>query len=313
MKHYFLREGNKYICKIFTTLPSKVQLIINGHIYEEFIEGISNWGTNHSISFPIPQSTNVYDFIIEYTPSITNGYNHLHLWRRNKKGQVKLLGTENYIIPSIQVITDVHSKKKEFKQQKIDTNLANLVVMLGDMAEGWKVLTKPYIKWYRKATKKINIPFIWVKGNHECRGPLATIIPSLYFNKQNFFTRIGENAYLFLDTGENDYNAGDKMRIGDLGDFNIYRRDNMWKAINKTAKNSLWINAEKRFIFSHIPPLNNAWDNMIEGVTPEELTSILKSMNITKIYSGHYHAYSDTINEISNVITFGTEYPNIVK
>jgi hypothetical protein len=108
------------------------------------------------------------------------------------------------------------------------------------------------------------VPFVYVRGNHDTRGPLARRLEE-YFPPRDgrFYSSFdhGPVHFLVLDSGEDK--PDDSPVYAGLADFDAYRREESeW--LKAEVRSGAYANAPFRIVIVHMPPFG-------QGYTPESL------------------------------------------
>ncbi len=205
---------------------------------------------------------------------------------------------------SVVAMSDVHDHTDQLKNllQLGDHASCDAIFYVGDILsnsyeKNWAF--KSYIDASTEMFAK-NKPFIFVRGNHETRGPVARMLPSYTprTNGEIYGTQqIGNTFFVFLDTGEDKPN--DHREYFGLVDFDAYRsRQAKWLA--KVVETPEYKQAACRIVFSHFPlseveQYNKALpDGQSHGMkdASEKFLGILNGANVDLMISGHTHRFA---------------------
>jgi predicted phosphodiesterase len=132
-----------------------------------------------------------------------------------------------------------------------------------------------------------NIPFLYVRGNHETRGKFAREFSS-YFDQVGYtsFT-LGPVRFVILDTGEDKKDT--HPVYADIVDFDQYRIEQAaW--LEEEIQKKEFKNAPFRIVMMHIPP---RYSGDAHGAThcTELFEPLLNKGKVDLVLSGHTHQY----------------------
>jgi predicted phosphodiesterase len=135
-----------------------------------------------------------------------------------------------------------------------------------------------------------NIPFYFVRGNHETRGKFARNIHYYFSNptgKQYYDFVYGSVHFTVLDTGEDK--PDDTDVYADIVDFDSYRAEQLaW--FKKVALSQEYKNAKFRVVLMHIPIYYSGdWHGTMH--LRELFSSVFNQEEIDMCISGHTHKY----------------------
>ena len=129
-------------------------------------------------------------------------------------------------------------------------------------------------------------PFVYIRGNHDTRGPLARRLENYFPPREGrFFSAFdhGPVRFIVLDSGEDK--PDDSPVYAGLADFDRYRLlEAEW--LKAEVKSEAFVRSAFRVVLVHMPPFGT-------GTTPESLARIwgpiLNEAGIDVVLSGHYH------------------------
>ena len=167
----------------------------------------------------------------------------------------------------------------------------DLLFYNGDMADYFysheqvcELLINPSVSHFAR-----NIPFVWVRGNHECRGIWARHLINYIDtpNDQFYYSfDFGPVHFIVLDTGENHFDWEDML--GAIGRFEPYRTEQAeW--LKQQYQTDSHKNAKYRIVICHIP-FYITYDNNED--IEQTFGQILNEGNIDLMLCGHRHVYS---------------------
>ncbi len=215
--------------------------------------------------------------------------------RNNPAGNVVERGPFTFTMPapdasfSFVAFTDLHSNLELFRKLAAHTQAADVdfVTVVGDVVsylvtEGNTV--RDVLDPFTKLTAS-SVPFTWVRGNHETRGPFAhrmddyVAMPDGHFYYA--FTR-GPVFFIVLDSGEDK--PDDHPEYAGLADFDAYRAaEEKW--LKRTLASPECKSAHYRVVLVHDPPTGT-------GYTSEKVRNWAPMMNeagVNLLIAGHLH------------------------
>lgn len=215
---------------------------------------------------------------------------------------------------SVVAMSDVHDHTDQMREllKQGDYASCDAVFFVGDMLSNsfekdWAF--KSYIDASTEMFAKSK-PFIFVRGNHETRGPVARMISSYTprTNGEIYGTQtIGNTFFVFLDTGEDKPN--DHREYFGLTDFDAYRNKQA-KWLEKVVETPEYKQAACRIVFSHFPisELEQYNEKLPDGQShgmkdaSAKMLGILNKANVDLMVSGHMHrfAYHEPVPGIRN-------------
>jgi len=136
------------------------------------------------------------------------------------------------------------------------------------------------------------IPFVWVRGNHETRGKFARMLPR-YIDSPNqhyyFSFDHGPVHFTVLDAGEDK--ADSVAPYGGLVDFDAYRLEQAeWLA--SEIKSEAFRRAPFRIGLCHMPfpqPVDEKWHGMKDAMV--KFGPYFNQGKVDVLFSGHQHRY----------------------
>ncbi|MCP4725805.1 MAG: metallophosphoesterase family protein [bacterium] len=137
----------------------------------------------------------------------------------------------------------------------------------------------------------MNIPLIYIRGNHETRGSAARELKQ-YFSypedKYYFSFDHGSVRFIVLDSGEDK--ADDHPVYAGLADFDKYRSEQAeW--LKREMESESFKDAEFRIAIFHMPPYSDRPNHGMKQIT-EEWGPILNKGNIDLVINGHTHRFA---------------------
>jgi predicted phosphodiesterase len=138
-----------------------------------------------------------------------------------------------------------------------------------------------------------NLPFIYIRGNHDTRGALARHLHE-YFPPRNgryyYAFDHGPVHFVILDSGEDK--PDDSPVYAGLADFDRYREAQAeW--LRQEIRTEAFTNAAFRIFLIHMPPYGGGKGTLAHGV--DHLTKLwgplLNEGGADLVLSGHYHRF----------------------
>lgn len=133
-------------------------------------------------------------------------------------------------------------------------------------------------------------PFVFVRGNHEARGPESRILERYVDtpNGEYFYTFTwGNTCFLVVDCGEDKDDS--HPAYGGLSNFDSYRSEEaLW--IKKVVASKEWRRAEHRIVCSHMPLTlddGQKWHGPLD--LSQKLIPILNEAKVDLVIAGHIH------------------------
>ncbi len=196
---------------------------------------------------------------------------------------------------SFGVVTDLHERAPMLDTllQIIPTDSLDMMFFSGDM-----------LNWIGSEDRILNgflnvcvdhfakeKPFIFIRGNHETRGPNARKLFSYFPHSSGEYYHSfsqGNVRFIVLDSGE-DKPDSHPVYAG-LVDFDQYRAEQaIW--LNKEVQSEKFKNAQYRIVLFHIPPFTGSSRHGSNDIT-EKWGDILNNANIDIVISGHHHRFA---------------------
>lgn len=143
-------------------------------------------------------------------------------------------------------------------------------------------MIQPCVDYFAK-----NLPFLYVRGNHETRGKFARNFPDYFNHVANMAFTLGPVRFVILDTGED---KEDQHPVyADLVDFDFYREQQaIWLA--KEIEKKEFKKAAFRIVLMHIPPRYSG-----DGHGATHCTQLFEPLmnrgKVDLVLSGHTHTY----------------------
>ncbi|MFB3828720.1 MAG: metallophosphoesterase [Bryobacteraceae bacterium] len=143
-------------------------------------------------------------------------------------------------------------------------------------------------------------PFLWVRGNHETRGPFARQLPAYLHLPDSRYYRgfdYGGVRFTILDTGEDKID--EHPEYGGLADFFRYRREQAeW--LKAEVASAAFRSARYRIVVCHMPFSGAARQSGGSGSAPSPFQGMadgyrnfgatLEQANVDLMISGHLHS-----------------------
>jgi Icc-related predicted phosphoesterase len=190
---------------------------------------------------------------------------------------------------SFVAFSDIHNNLDLFQKLAAHTQAANadFVAVVGDMV-GHLVTERITVRDVLDPLTRLTAsskPFVWVRGNHETRGPFAYRMPEYVATPEDrfyyTFTR-GPVFFIVLDSGEDK--PDDHEEYAGLTDFDAYRAEE-GKWLRGVLASEECAAAEYRVVLVHDPPTGS-------GYTSEQIRGWAPMMNeagVDLLIGGHLH------------------------
>jgi hypothetical protein len=162
------------------------------------------------------------------------------------------------------VVNDIHenSERLDTLLQPVDWDKIDLVFLNGDSLNHIEEENQIFsgfldtcVEWFAK-----EIPFVFIRGNHETRGKFARNLNRYVTTPENrfyFSFNHGPVHFIVLDTGEDKPDA--HPVYAGLADFDAYR-DQQAEWLNENIKSDGFKKAVFKIVLCHIPPFGgNDW------------------------------------------------------
>lgn len=187
---------------------------------------------------------------------------------------------------TLMAFCDIHEEVDRYDrmQSQLDWDGVDLAVFMGDLLNHVDTPRQIAEGVLSLSTGDLDIPRVWVRGNHETRGALARGLDSEFLPEggQWYFTfSIGDTFFIVLDSGE-DKPDGHEEYAG-LVDFSAFHQNQaLWLA--DVLASDAYRNAGQRIVLVHIPPHQYS----VESFSPvhELLTA---QTEIDLLIAGHIH------------------------
>lgn len=168
------------------------------------------------------------------------------------------------------------------------------VILLGDAVPGLeteKDIAENIVAFGGKLSKGI-MPVLYVRGNHETRGPFAAALPD-YLGMDSFFytTDYGDYHFLLLDSGEDKQDI--HPEYGGMVNYDAYRANMVeWlEGLEKSDKKTITLVHDS--------------DLCVEEDLRARAEAQLQKLDATEILSGHYHVCEFEQENGLNIYTDG--------
>ena len=135
------------------------------------------------------------------------------------------------------------------------------------------------------------IPMVFVRGNHETRGPFARYLMDYFPHADGTFYHAfdhGTVRFIIMDSGEDK--PDDHPVYAGLVDFDRYR-DEQTAWLKQEIRSEAFKKAQYKIVFFHIPPYTDMdWHGAL--FVTEHWAPLLNEAGIDLLFSGHTHAYA---------------------
>jgi Calcineurin-like phosphoesterase/Purple acid Phosphatase, N-terminal domain len=196
---------------------------------------------------------------------------------------------------SFGVVTDVHERVEKLDALLQITPMDSMDMMfyngdilnwIGDESRIFSGFLDVSVKHFAKEK-----PFVFMRGNHETRGPSARGLMS-YFphssGKYYYSFNQGNVHFIILDSGE-DKPDSHPVYAG-LADFDNYREEQT-KWLREEVQSESFKKATYRIALFHVPLFSGSKKHGAGDIT-EKWGPILNDANIDLTIHGHHHRYS---------------------
>lgn len=194
------------------------------------------------------------------------------------------------------VVNDIHAKQDKLEAlfNCYEKSKTDMVIFNGDMVSmvpNEQILFEGFLD---AAVKRFasNVPFYFVRGNHETRGMCATKYLS-YFpttTATSYYTvKQGNTLFIMLDGGEDKPDSN--IEYYDTADYDSFRKEEAeW--LRKVVESDEFKQAKHRIVCIHMPPIggNKMWYGPRQ--VRDFFLPILNNKGISVMLCGHTHKYS---------------------
>jgi len=195
---------------------------------------------------------------------------------------------------SFGALTDVHERGEELDGLLQNAEVGTLDIMfytgdilnwIGDENRIFNGFLDVSVKHFAKAK-----PFVFIRGNHETRGPNARSLMSYFPHSSGEFYYSfvqGNVCFIILDSGE-DKPDSHPVYAG-LVDFDAYRNEQAeW--LRKEVETEVFKQSLYKVVMVHIPLFSGSSKHGALDLT-EKIGPILNSAGIDLMISGHHHRF----------------------
>lgn len=182
------------------------------------------------------------------------------------------------------VISDLHEHIELLPHILAAANLEALdfVVFNGDIFDNVVNEYQVVTRFLRPVSRLFGAekPFVFVRGNHDARGPFAHRLPDyLSLPGDPFLSsfRMGPASFLVFDTGEDK--PDDDVEYQGLADFKGWLEEES-RRLESLSCVETWRNAPFRVLLAHIP---------VESGMNKSMSNRLREANLDVQFAGHYH------------------------
>ncbi len=211
---------------------------------------------------------------------------------------------------SFGAIADVHERGSELDGllQNAEMDSLDIVFLTGDILNWLGDESRIFSGFLDVSVKHFasEKPFVYIRGNHETRGPMARDLMSYFpHSSGKFYYSLtqGDVFFIVLDAGE-DKPDSHPVYAG-LVDFDAYRTEQAeWltkKVETEGFKRSLY-----KVVMIHIPLFSGSTKHGASDITTK-FGPILNSAGIDLMISGHHHRFAVIKNEER-----GNQFPIVV-
>lgn len=196
---------------------------------------------------------------------------------------------------SFVIFNDLHGRAQFMKDlcKNVDFKNIDMVIFNGDMSTAINSEEQLFTDFLDASTELFasRVPILFTRGNHETRGIFADYLMD-YFPKESKdvyqHVKVGGVSFLMLDCGEDKPDSD--IEYSGLADFDAYRlAEAGW--LKEVIKTKEYVDSKARIAILHMPPMVGDWHGNIH--LRENLLPVLNEANITAMFSGHTHRYSN--------------------
>lgn len=196
---------------------------------------------------------------------------------------------------SFGAVTDVHERGSELDTLMQNSGISTLDIIfytgdfldwIGDEERIFNGFLDVSVKHF--ATKK---PFVFIRGNHETRGPTARKLMSYFPHSSGKFYysfRHGHVYFIILDSGEDKPDS--HPVYASLADFDSYR-DEQSEWLQNEVESEDFKQSLYQIVLIHIP-LFSGIDRHGAGDSTKKFGPILNEAGIDLMISGHHHRFA---------------------
>lgn len=192
------------------------------------------------------------------------------------------------------IFNDVHGRSQMIKDlcRDVDFKTIDMVVFNGDMASAIAGEEQIFSDFLDAAVSTFasRIPIVYVKGNHETRGPYSDFLTDYFPTSNNNIYQllnVGKVAFLLLDCGEDKPDTD--IEYSGLADFDAYRTNEAaW--LKEIVQTPDYKNAGIKLAILHMPLMTSDWHGTLH--LNELFLPVLNDAGIAAMFSGHTHRHS---------------------
>ncbi len=204
--------------------------------------------------------------------------------------------TQTYLL-----ISDWHTYLKDAKAAISHLGDYDAVLMLGDPAPGmdFEAQAVRYLVQFGGELTGGEKPVLYVRGNHETRGPFAAAFPERIGYAQLYYTADrGPYSFLVLDSGEDKPDS--HIEYGGMDDYARNRREELQWLQSVEPKN------EKLIVLTH------AWQfDETDETTSRAAWDAFSALGARFVLSGHKHTCEFLSAKDEDYRPYAEAYPNI--
>ena len=211
-------------------------------------------------------SCDLFNFSPHEVPFISENEKNLNTKNIGKISEINIANTDSFCFA---VIADTHTEysilEDAVRQINKDENIL-FVIHLGDLTDGGQYNE---FHWTNDKMSKLIIPYIMTIGNHDYLSNGKLIYDEMY-NSSSFTFAFNKTKFVCFDNviWENNNTYPDFYWLNNnLSDYKFYNHV---------------------FVFSHIPPFSDQFDEYCESA----FNNILASNNVKLSLHGHVHCYT---------------------
>lgn len=192
---------------------------------------------------------------------------------------------------------DIHDDSKRLKAMFNDVSWegVDFAVLNGDMINDFMKPEQPFRGFYDACVERFatSLPMVFIRGNHETRGPLARQLASYFPGLDGRFYwsfAHGPAFFIVLDSGEDKPDAN--KEYAGLADFDPYRAEQTaW--LRETLASEAARTAKYRIVLSHQPSAFGSLDHYGVSEIRRLWEPLLTEANAQLWLSGHIHQFME--------------------
>jgi len=193
------------------------------------------------------------------------------------------------------IVSDIHERDDDFKSliRGLEAEELDFFAVNGDLVSEIYDIDKVTHHAIDPVQPLVaNLPYMYVRGNHEGRGHSNHLLTDLFPMRENdgwYYTfRQGPVAFIVLDAGEDkpDYD----VEYGDLAEYDPYRETQLeW--LKEAVKRPEVASAPVKICLMHIPAFKNETTWYAQNWVSDNFVPVLNKAGVRLMLSGHLHKH----------------------